>query len=73
MKFTKGELFKRLKDFPDDTPILFNIDSGNTDNWDTDDVELMSDAFLCPGFDGCSHATPEMDYEIVFFAYRKEK
>jgi hypothetical protein len=64
---TKGELFKILKDFPDDVPLMFNVEESKDNNWDTQDVRIMADAELCPGYEGCVHTEPEMQYEVVFF------
>ena len=65
---TKGELFERLKDFADDTPIMVNVDDGVAHNWDTFDLKLWTDAFLCTRTDCPGHTEPMMDYEIVIFA-----
>lgn len=65
-KMTKGELFKRLEQFPDDTPVLCNVERDGK-NWDTWNLRIMADAFMCPGYEGCKHAEPEMSYEIVLF------
>ena len=65
---TKGELFERLKDFPDDTAIMINVDDGVTHNWDTFDVRLWPYSVLCTSKECPGHTEPEMDYEIVIFA-----
>ena len=68
---TKGELFNILKDFPDDAPLMFNVEDPKENdtnyNWDTWNVRIMADAELCPGYEGCTHVEPEMRYEVVFF------
>jgi hypothetical protein len=71
-RLTKGELFARLKDFPDDTPIVINVDDGISHNWDTHDVKLWPSAFLCKRTDCPGHTESEMDYEIVIFAVAPE-
>jgi hypothetical protein len=63
---TKGELFKLLEQFPDDIQIMCNIERDGQ-NWDTWDLKVMADAFMCTGYEGCKHTEPEMSYEIVFF------
>ena len=68
---TKGELFERLRDFPDDTPIMVNIDDGVAHNWDTYDLKLWPSAHLCTSKNCPGHTEPEMDYEIVIFAVAK--
>lgn len=62
---TKAKLLKALKDIPDDVPILINVEFENGDNRDTWNAFIVDMSFMCPGFDGCSHTEPEMDYEIV--------
>lgn len=68
-RLTKREIFEKLKAVPDDTPILFNIQENEDDdfNWDTYNAEIWVDSFMCPGFEGCKHTEPELDCEVVFF------
>ena len=65
---TKGEVFRRLKDFADDTPIMVNVNDGVAHNWDTWDIRLWPSSFLCERTDCPVHTEPMMDYEIVIFA-----
>jgi hypothetical protein len=77
MKYlTKADLFERLKDVPDDTAILFNIqryENQPEDNWDTFNVDISVDISVCPGYAGCTHTEPAIDCEVVFFVKWAEK
>ena len=50
---------------------MFNVEDPTEDdanyNWDTQNVEIMADAELCLGYEGCAHTEPEMRHEVVFF------
>lgn len=64
---TKGELVNALIGFPDDQPIWFNISPKDDHlyDWETNNVELMLDKYLCPRCEG-HHEEPLMYYDIVF-------
>jgi hypothetical protein len=66
-KITVGQIREALKDVPDDVVVLFNVEMPGGENWDTTDVSVSNWSFMCPGYEGCSHTEPEMDWEIVFF------
>jgi hypothetical protein len=62
---TKAKLMKSLQDIPDDIPILINVEFADGENWDTWNAFIVNMSFMCPGFAGCTHTEPEMDYEVV--------
>lgn len=62
---TKAKLIKALENIPDDVPILINVEFEDGKNRDTWNAFIVDMSFMCPGFNGCSHTEPEMDYEIV--------
>lgn len=64
---TVGQAIAILKEFPADMNLYFNVEERNGDNWDTTNVGVMAEKWLCPGYTGCTHTQPEMDYELVFF------
>ena len=63
---TKAKILKALENFPDDEPIMINVEfeDGHT-NWDTWNACLVDMSTMCPGFKGCTHTEPEMDWEMV--------
>ena len=64
---TVSEMISILKEFPDDMKLYFNVEERNGDNWDTRNVSIMAEKWLCPGLPGCTHTEPEMDYDLVIF------
>lgn len=65
-RWTKGELFERLKDLPDNTLLYFNITEADGEtNWDTTLLKVYTDTSICPGYEGCKHTEPEPFNEII--------
>jgi hypothetical protein len=62
---TKAKLMKSLKDIPDDIPILINVEFADGENWDTYNGFIANMSTMCPGYAGCTHTEPEMDYDVV--------
>lgn len=66
-KITVGDIRKALTGVPDDVIVLFNVEEINNENWDTFDVSIHNDSYLCKGEIGCTHSEPEMYWDLVFF------
>jgi hypothetical protein len=62
---TKRKILAALKDYPDDHPIYVNVEFKDGENWDTWNAFFVDMSFMCPGFPGCTHTEPEMDWEMV--------
>lgn len=62
---TVAALRKQLAHLPDDTPILFNVEFEDGENWDTWNAFVVDMSELCPGREGCGHSEPEMLWEVV--------
>lgn len=62
---TKAKILAALKDYPDDQPIIVNVEFKDGENWDTWNACFFDLSCLCPGMPGCTHTEPEMDWEMV--------
>jgi len=62
---TKAKIIKALENVPDDVPILVNVEFEDGENWDTWNAFIVNMSTMCPGYQGCTHTEPEMDWEVV--------
>lgn len=62
---TKRKLLAALENVPLDQPIMVNVEFSDGENWDTWNSWIVNMSTMCPGYEGCSHTEPEMDWEIV--------
>ena len=61
---TKARILKALQNYPDDEPIMINVEFEDGENWDTWNACLFDLSMMCSGGD-CKHTEPEMDWEMV--------
>jgi hypothetical protein len=66
-KITAGDIRRALNGVPDDVSVLFNVEENDNENWDTFDVSIHNNSYLCKGEKGCTHTEPEMFWDIVVF------
>ena len=65
---TKRSIMRALEGFPDDEPIMINVEfEDNITNWDTFHAVMANWSEMCPGGYGCTHTEPEMRWESVLF------
>ena len=58
---------RALEGYPDDEPIMINVEFEDRENWDTYHAVMANWSAMCPGYEGCTHQEPEMRWEAVLF------
>ena len=61
---TKAKILKALENYPDDEPIMINVEFEDRENWDTWNACFFDLSCVCFSA-GSQHTEPEMDWEMV--------